>query len=229
MSSSDLQSESQYILYTDRLILRLNDPLKDEDCQLMLKIVNDQESGKGGVTKIGISSIEDVRYKHEMHAPRAEFCTLAPPPRGMYFLVYLRQNIEGKDVEGDLVGLVSIAFRREMPYPDLGWSIFGPHQGRGYATEAGKEALKFWRDVIGVQEICAMTMDGNVRSEMLAERIGFVRAGTVEIIYGLPPSEERFVGRGFVLPCGMEWKEGLWIRPQVHRPKEGNEWINAQS
>jgi RimJ/RimL family protein N-acetyltransferase len=200
--------------------MRLNDPLKDEDCQLMVKVVSDQESGKGGVAKVGISSVEDVRYKHKVHGPRAEFCTLAPPPRGMYFMVFLRHTIEGKDVEGDFVGLISIAFRREMPYPDLGWAVFGPYQGRGYATEAGREALKFWRDVIGVKKLCAMTLDGNVRSDSLAERIGFIRAGTVEIIFGLPPNEEKFVGRGFVLPGGMEWKDGLWIRPQIHRPKE---------
>ena len=220
MPFNDSKSEQPYILYTDRLILRLNDPSKDEDCQLMVKVVNGQESGKGGVAKIGISSVEDVRYKQKVHGLRAEFCTLAPPPRGIYFMVYLRHTIEGKDVEGDFVGLISIACRCEMPYPDLGWAVFGPYQGRGYATEAGREALRFWRDVIGVKELCAMTLDGNVRSERLAERIGFVRAGPVEIIFGLPPNEEKFVGRGFVLPGGMQWRDGLWIRPQIHRPKE---------
>lgn len=223
MPSNDSQTEQPYILYTDRLILRLNDPLRDDDCELMLKIVNDQEGGKGGVNKVGLHSIEDVRYKNKIQRARAEFCTLAPPPKGTYFLVYLRQIIENKNVEGDLVGLISIAFRPEMPYPDLGWATLGPYQGSGYATEAGKEALRFWRDIIGVKELCAMTIDGNVRSERLAERIGFVRAGTVDIIFGLPPNEEKFAGRGFVLPDGMEWHDGLWIRPQLHRPKKGEE------
>jgi RimJ/RimL family protein N-acetyltransferase len=67
-----------------------------------------------------------------------------------------------------------------------------------------------------------MTLDWNEKSQRLAERIGFVEAGTVDVYFGEPGSEKKAAGRGFVLP-GMEWKEGLWIRPTLNRP-EGWKW-----
>jgi hypothetical protein len=103
--------------------------------------------------------------------------------------------------------------------------FLGPYQGQGYATEAARAVLEFWRDVIGVREICAMTLDRNEKSRRLAERIGFVKAGPVDVYFGERGSEEKVMGRGFVLP-GMEWQEGLWIRPTHIRP-EGWKWESS--
>lgn len=217
MSTKAAQETSRpYTLQTERLSLRLANPNSAEDCEKILKTYTDDQTGAGGHGKVGLSSIEDIRYKYFLHGPRADFCTLAPPPQGHFFLVSLRQD---GNVEGDYIGIAGISFRASMPYPDLGWAIFGPYQGYGYATEAARAALKFWREVAGVKEVCAIVEEENERSERLAERVGFVKAGTLEIFFGVPPEEQRKVGRGFVVP-GTEWKDGLWIRPTVNRPED---------
>lgn len=209
-----------HTIYTDRLILRLADPNHDRDCSRILEVIRDPEGGKGGMSKTGMNSIDDVRYKHEAHGPRPQDCPLAPTLRGMFMLVFVRDSTN-PDEEGEFVGMNSVAFRREMPFPDMGWAITGPHQGRGYATEAGRAALKFWTEVIGVREICAMTLESNTKSQRLAEKIGFVRAGTVDVYLGRE-DEEKMLGRGFVLP-GMQWRDGLWVRGTTARP-EGWKW-----
>ena len=60
------------------------------------------------------------------------------------------------------------------------------------------------------------TLPGNEKSQRLAERIGFVKAGTINVVFGLPPDEELISGAvGFVLP-GMEWTDGRTIYPTRH-------------
>ena len=212
-----------YTFSTDRLVLRLADPNSDQDCERIVATVQDPEAGKGGNNRVGLNCIEDVRYMYEVQGPRAEDCTLVAVPPGKFLLVFLRSaRSPEEDDEGDFIGIITMTFRREMPFPDMGWAVLGPFQGQGYATEAGKAALKFWTEVIGVKEVCAMTVDGNERSIRLAEKIGFAKAGRVDIYFGGEGEEEKVLGRGLVLP-GMQWRDGLWIRPTVVRP-EGWRW-----
>jgi hypothetical protein len=116
----------QYVLHTERLILRLSDPFQRKDCEQIVQTFLDPKAGQGGNERVGVSSVEDVRYKYERNGPRAEGCTRAPPPRGHIFMMFQRQaNETGKDVEGGFAGVIAMSFRREMPYPDLGWAVFG--------------------------------------------------------------------------------------------------------
>ena len=103
-----------------------------------------------------------------------------------------------------------------MPYPDLGYVLYAAYEGKGYATEAGIKAVEWWRDVIGVKEIWCGTMPDNARALKCAERIGFVRGGTIDVIPGNPPDEsKRFKGAVALVLPGMEWKEGLAIYPTI--------------
>ena len=213
--SGSSQDELPTTLHTERLVLRLVDPSNDSDCKEVVRLYNDPHSGQGGHAKVGVKTIADVRQKVKLHGPKAELCTLAPPPRSHCFLVYLpKSSTSEEDNGGTLIGTVGLSFRSEMPFPDLGWALFDPYEGQGYATEAGKEALHFWRDLVGVEKICAITDEDNARSQRCAERVGFVKAGTVDVLFGRPPNESQSKGRGFVLP-GMEWKDGMTIRPTV--------------
>ena len=110
-----------------------------------------------------------------------------------------------------------MSFRPEIGFPDLGYGIRDAYQGRGYASEAGIKTVQWWRDVIGVKHIWCETLPDNAKSQRCAERIGFVRAGTLDVVFGNPPDEnQRVVGAvAFVLP-GMAWKEGLTIYPTIH-------------
>ena len=216
MHSMTETSESErepVVLHTERLILRLADPYNDKDCKDIIRLYNDPHAGLGGNAKVSIKSNEDVRAKHQSHGPRAELCTLAPPPYGMMFLCHLLQP-GSSDTEGDLIGAIGMSFRPEMPYPDIGYMLFLPYNGKGYASEAGKTVLQWWRDVIGVKEIFCGALEDNFQSQRLAERIGFVRAGTFNVVFGHPPDEKMATALAFVLP-GMEWEEGRTIRPTI--------------
>ena len=209
------ENELPSVLHTERLVLRLADPSNPADCDKIISTYTDSRSGSGGHGKVALNTMADVQRKHELHGPKAQFCTLVPPPRGMYFLIHLRDNENDEhEPKGPFIGIAAISFRAEMPYPDLGWALFGQYQGHGYATEAGREALRFWHDLVGVKEICAVTMEDNVKSQKCAERIGFVKAGTLEIVFGEAPNESWAKGRAMTLP-GMKWQDGLTLRPTI--------------
>lgn len=151
MSQDSSDRDGSIVLFTERLKLRLADPDDDADCLEILRLYTDPNAGAGGNSRVGIDSVAGVRGKHKVSGPKPEYCTIAPPPKGMFFLVYLPSTKPGKEEE--LVGNVAMSFRPEMPYPDIGYGILGPYEKQGYATEAGRRVLQFWRETIGVKEI----------------------------------------------------------------------------
>lgn len=58
---------------------------------------------------------------------------------------------------------------------EVGWRLASEHWGRGYATEAAREALRFGFEEVGLEEIVSFTVPQNVRSWKVMERIGLVR------------------------------------------------------
>ena len=207
--------EQSTVLRTERLLLRMADPADSLDCQEIIRIYNDPHAGLGGNVSVNIKTIADVQQKHKTHGPKPEFCKLTRPPRGMYFMAYLPNSETDRTGErGTLIGHLAMSFRPEMPYPDINYALFAAYEGFGYASEAGRAVLHFWRDVVGVKEIFCGALADNARSQRTAERIGFVKAGTFDISFGHPPNEKHATGVAFVLP-GMEWKEGQTIRPTI--------------
>lgn len=77
----------------------------------------------------------------------------------------------------DAVGFVQATISEEGA--DIAWVVGVPWQGRGYATEAAR-ALVDWLVARGVTTITAHIADAHRPSEIVAERIGLVRTGTVE-------------------------------------------------
>lgn len=212
---------SPVVLHTQRLILRLADPSNDADAERILSMY---VGGSGGHEKLGLSKVDDVRRQHKANGPRAELCTLAPPPVGSYFIIFLPANDDSHNHhdqgdsrrEGQQIGMVSMSFRPEVPFPDLGWALYAQYEGKFYATEAARAALAWWRDVIGVKDVWAGTLPDNGRSQRCAERVGFVRAGSLDIVFGDPPDESQRVkdACAFVLP-GMTWPSGITVYPTV--------------
>jgi RimJ/RimL family protein N-acetyltransferase len=58
---------------------------------------------------------------------------------------------------------------------EVGWRLARQHWGRGYATEAAREALRFGFDEVGLDEIVSFTVPANERSWRVMERIGLRR------------------------------------------------------
>ena len=168
------EEDTPTTLHIDRLILRLADPSNTGDSQRIPLDLYRRESQKhhrrAGETQT-LRSQSGILHPHAT----SERAFLS------HFFCELPRQAEAEG-EGDFIGVVGISFRPDMPYPDLGWILLEPYQGYGYATEAAGEALRFWRDVVGVKEICAMTPEDNLKSQRCAERVGFVRAGSVDVV-----------------------------------------------
>lgn len=73
------------------------------------------------------------------------------------------------------VGLWPADFVTGVPMVETGWRLDRAHWGRGYATEAAREALRFGFTDLGLEEIVSFTVPQNHRSIRVMERIGLIR------------------------------------------------------
>ncbi len=71
------------------------------------------------------------------------------------------------------VGLSVPSFTAHFtPAVEVGWRLHRRHWGRGYATEAAREALACGFEEAGIEEIVSFTVPANLRSRRVMERIG---------------------------------------------------------
>jgi RimJ/RimL family protein N-acetyltransferase len=74
------------------------------------------------------------------------------------------------------VGLSTANFdARFTPAVEVGWRLAARAWGSGYATEAGRAALAYGFDDVGLNEIVSFTAQGNTRSRRVMERLGMRR------------------------------------------------------
>jgi RimJ/RimL family protein N-acetyltransferase len=64
------------------------------------------------------------------------------------------------------------------PCVEIGWRLAFKHWGKGFATEAAAEALRFGFKVLQLREIVAFTTLANRRSRAVMERLGMRASGT---------------------------------------------------
>jgi RimJ/RimL family protein N-acetyltransferase len=79
------------------------------------------------------------------------------------------------------IGFAGIA--RVPFWPDrveVGWRLGREHWGQGYATEAARAALAWGFANLDVDEIIAMTIPENLRSQRVMEKLGLVRDPTAD-------------------------------------------------
>lgn len=58
---------------------------------------------------------------------------------------------------------------------EIGWRLAQPFWGRGYASEAAREALRYGFESAGIPEIVSFTATTNLRSQAVMKRIGMIR------------------------------------------------------
>lgn len=81
------------------------------------------------------------------------------------------------------VGLARPSFEEHFtPAVEVGWRLAREHWGCGYATEAGRAALAYGFEELGLAEIVSFTSRLNTRSWRVMERLGMShdRAGDFE-------------------------------------------------
>jgi RimJ/RimL family protein N-acetyltransferase len=71
------------------------------------------------------------------------------------------------------VGLSKVTYEAHFtPAIGVGWRLARQHWGKGYATEAAEAALRYGFEERGLDEIVAITIPVNVRSQQVMRRLG---------------------------------------------------------
>jgi len=77
---------------------------------------------------------------------------------------------------GDFIGFVGLHIpAAELPFSpcvEIAWRLAHDYWGRGFASEAAREALRYGFTVLALTEIVAFTTVANVRSRAVMQRIG---------------------------------------------------------
>ena len=78
--------------------------------------------------------------------------------------------------EADFIGFTGLQIPRFeaafTPCVEVGWRLARPYWGRGYATEAARESLRFGFEEQALDEIVSFTVVDNHRSRRVMERLG---------------------------------------------------------
>jgi RimJ/RimL family protein N-acetyltransferase len=169
-------------LQTPRLVLKLFDPTNPDHYTNQLSLIS-----SGPVKKVGVVPLANKEFlddKCERQRIPKELCTKLgegiDPPSHSYILIYLRDS---NGDAGTYIGGISFFHRRKTGLmPDIGWGLMSEeYHGKRYGTEAAGAALKFWREEIGVLEICSLTDAKNVAAKRVAEKIGMVDGGSFKL------------------------------------------------
>ena len=93
--------------------------------------------------------------------------------------------IELRDT-GEFIGRAGPWRPESWPALEVGWTIDPRHQGRGYATEAGRVALRCaWED-LGADRVISLVRPGNAASAAVARKLGGVLQETLDGFFGAP-------------------------------------------
>jgi RimJ/RimL family protein N-acetyltransferase len=85
---------------------------------------------------------------------------------------------------GEFVGFVGLSVPQFeapfMPAVEIGWRLAAEYWGKGLATEAAQETLRFGFEKVGLESVVSFTVPANVRSRRVMERIGMTSEGEFE-------------------------------------------------
>jgi RimJ/RimL family protein N-acetyltransferase len=149
-------------LETDRLFLR---QWQDTDLAIFSKLNSDPEV---------MAYFPSVLSREESDALSHNFKALIAQ-RGWGFWA-----VELKRVKA-FIGFVGLhepkAALPFSPCVEIGWRLHRDHWGKGYATQAAAEVLRYAFEILELNEIVSFTTVSNIRSRSVMERMGMTNTG----------------------------------------------------
>ena len=148
---------SDVILQTDRLRLRRLTP---GDATFIFELVNEPSF----IENIGDRNVrsEEDAVRYIQNGPMASYERYG---YGLY-KVELKQT-------STPIGICGPLKRETLDYPDIGFAFLPRFWGQGYALESSSAVMNYSREVLGLNEIAAITTPTNERSIKLLEKLGF--------------------------------------------------------
>jgi RimJ/RimL family protein N-acetyltransferase len=83
---------------------------------------------------------------------------------------------------GTLLGRIGFWEPEGWPGFELAYTLGRPFWGKGFATEGARAALTYGRDTLGRKDIISLIRPANAPSVRVAEALGAVQAGTIELM-----------------------------------------------
>lgn len=150
---------------TERLLLR---PTGIEDASFILALMNTpkwlQYIGDRGVNSIKKAK-KYIRTRMQPQLERLGFAN--------YTVI--------RKTDGEKLGNCGLYEREGLLGIDLGFAFLPEHEGQGYAYEAASRLLRAAREEFGLKTIYGITDPGNLPSQKLLEKLGFVRDGSIRL------------------------------------------------
>lgn len=84
--------------------------------------------------------------------------------------------LKGSDTVIGAACLQNLA-NRENAALEIGWRLIPEFQGKGYATEAGRAAMDYGFETLGVDYLCAVANPENIASQKVMQRLGMHDVG----------------------------------------------------
>jgi len=85
-----------------------------------------------------------------------------------------RWMVADKDTDEPL-GVVGLMYPSDWPEPEIAWTVFECAEGKSVAYECALAARAYGYETLGMKTLISCTMEGNTRSEALAQRMGATR------------------------------------------------------
>jgi ribosomal-protein-alanine N-acetyltransferase len=159
-------------LRTDRLILR---PWRSEDREPFAALNDDPE----------VMAHFPSHLTREQSDAMADRITTFLDERGWGLWA-----VEVADT-GEFAGFTGLSIPRFeapfMPAVEIGWRLARGAWGRGIASEAAWASMAHGFSELGLEEVVAMIVPDNVRSQSVATRLGMVRDETADFDHPLVP------------------------------------------
>ena len=144
------------VIETDRLILRR---LSTDDAQFMLELMTDP-AWLQFIGNKGVKTVEDAR-SNILNTHLEMYNKLG-------FGLYLTELKEGVPI-----GICGLIKRDALEDVDLGFAFLPGFRGKGYAYEAAEATIAYGKNVLGLNRLVAITVQGNEASIKLLEKLGF--------------------------------------------------------
>ena len=148
------------ILETTRLSLR---EIIVEDAQFVFDLLNTPKFlkyiGDRGVRSVyDASEFIESRYRksYQDHG------------YGLYTVL-----LKGPALEKMPIGMCGFVRRDSLPGPDIGFAFLPAFESRGYGYESAAAVMDHGRDILGFEEVFAITSPDNDASGRLLEKLGF--------------------------------------------------------
>ncbi|KAK3057729.1 hypothetical protein LTS18_011472 [Coniosporium uncinatum] len=194
-------------LSTTRLILSPFNPNLRSHCELVLTITSDAAYKKYEedfeLNSSSSSSSSDDKYSIARSFAEDRLPALNPNTAiGTSIICAAQSHVLARQGFRDRpIGWVTLDQRRGCPAPHLSYAIAPGEQGKGYATEAARELIRYAKEVGGVGEVYGIAMQGNWASKRVLEKLGMRRwcGERLEGFEGKGKGKGR--GKGAVLDC----------------------------